>query len=131
MQFEEENRFEEGDSPVRKKHRMREHSSLEASSVDDVEESDNELPEIGKYSVVPEYNASSLIGNRKTRVQGNGVVRVQTKPKETKGSKVGNWVEEEDSQEEIIDDEEESGAEYSTVDVNHNNGKVSMKLKKQ
>ena len=62
LQFEEENRrFEEGDSPVRKKHR-------EEISVDILEESDNELPEIGKYNVVAE---SSLSKNRETGVQGD------------------------------------------------------------
>ena len=135
LQFEEENRrFEEGDSPVRKRMRdemrMREHSNLETSVEDDIEESDNELPEIGKYNVAAEYNTSSVIGNRESRVQGNRVVRVQSKAKEKKGSKVINWVEQEDSEEEISDDMDESGAEYSTVDVNHNDGKVSMKLKK-
>ena len=54
LQFEEENRsYEEGESPVRKKHRMR-----EETNVDGMEESDTELPEIGKYDVVSEYNTS-------------------------------------------------------------------------
>ena len=130
LQFEEENRrFEEGDSPVRKKHR-------EEISVDILEESDNELPEIGKYNVVAE---SSLSKNRETGVQGDSVVRVQAKSNEMKGNRVVkmqakskvkkgiNWLE----QDEVIDVGEEAGAEYSTVDVNHNNGKVIMKLKKQ
>ena len=160
LQFEEENRrFEEGDSPVRKKHR-------EEISVDILEESDNELPEIGKYNVVAE---SSLSKNRETGVQGDSVVRVQAKSNEMKGNRMVkmqaksnemkgnrvvkmqaksnemkgnrvvkmqakskvkkgiNWLE----QDEVIDVGEEAGAEYSTVDVNHNNGKVIMKLKKQ
>ena len=117
LQFEEENRrFEEGESPVRKKHRMR-----EETNVDGMEESDTELPEIGKYDVVSEYNTSSLTKIMETRIQGNNVMRMQTKSKEKKGI---NWLEQEDS-------EEQSGAEYSTVDVNHNNGKITMKLKRQ
>ena len=117
LQFEEEiRRFDEGESPVRKKHRMR-----EETNVDGMEESDTELPEIGKYDVVSEYNTSSLTKIMETRIQGNNVMRMQTKSKEKKGI---NWLEQEDS-------EEQSGAEYSTVDVNHNNGKITMILKRQ
>ena len=49
------------------------------------------------------------------------MMRMQTKSKEKKGI---NWLEHEDS-------EEQSEAEFSTVDVNHNNGKITMKLKRQ
>ena len=70
-------------------------------------------------------------GDRVVRVQaksnemkGNRVVKMQAKSKVKKGI---NWLE----QDEVIDAGEEAGVEYSTVDVNHNNGKVIMKLKKQ
>ena len=61
---------------------------------------------------------------KSNEMKGNRVVKMQAKSKVKKGI---NWLE----QDEVIDVGEEAGAEYSTVDVNHNNGKVIMKLKKQ